>query len=74
MPVFKPATDDSAPWGYDLYPERKKVLEPSLLNVVKMTEGREFYDRTRCEKKIFGCVENSQLVKLMMGALASAGW
>lgn len=74
LPVFKPATEDSAPWGYDLYPERKEVHKVKLGNVIRMKEGREFYDKNRCEEKIFGCVKNSSLVKLMMGALNSAGW
>lgn len=74
LPVFKPATGESTPWGYDLYPERKELFKPKLENIVKMKEGREFYAKNRCEEKVYGCVKNSSLVKLMMAALRSSGW
>lgn len=71
--------NDNAPtkektWGYDLYPERKKKFETDLLNVAKMKEGREYYDKTRCEENVFKCSQNSPLVKIMMESLRSSGW
>ncbi|XP_031618816.1 mitochondrial inner membrane protease ATP23 homolog [Contarinia nasturtii] len=60
-------------WGYDLYPERKKNFELSLFKAVTMEQGRESYDKVRCEKNVFFCAQKSPLVKTMMGALRSAG-
>lgn len=61
-------------WGYDLYPERKQLFKPSLLKIFKMEEGREVYDKRRCEDNVYECVKKSPLVKTMMSALKSAGW
>lgn len=36
-------------------------------------EGRENMDKVKCERNVFKCVQNSPLVKLMMGALRSSG-
>lgn len=71
--------NDNAPtkenkWGYDLYPERKKLFEASLARIAMMKEGREQYDKMRCEENVYDCVMKSPLVKLMMGALRSNGW
>lgn len=68
------AEDKAKSWGYDLYPERKKLFESSLLNIAKMKEGRETYDKLNCEKNVYHCAMNSPLVKTMMGALKAAGW
>lgn len=61
-------------WGYDLYPERKKKLEMDLLKIAKMKEGREYYDKTRCEENVLDCVKKSPLVKIMMESLRLSGW
>jgi len=36
-------------------------------------EGKEPYDKFRCEQNVYKCIKNSPLVKLMMGALKSSG-
>lgn len=61
-------------WGYDLYPERRKKLELSLTEVVTQKKGTERFARTRCEKNVMKCFATSPLVRLMSGALESAGW
>lgn len=66
--------EKSKTWGYDLYPERKKKFEADLLKVAMMKEGREYYDKSNCEKNVFECVKRSPLVKIMVESLKSAGW
>lgn len=66
--------DKENKWGYDLYPERRKNFELSLLDVATKEKGTEYYDRLRCEKNVMKCFKKSPLVKLMNGALESAGW
>lgn len=71
--------NDNAPtkdnkWGYDLYPERKKLFQASLARIAMMKEGRETYDKMKCEENVYNCVKKSPLVKLMMGALRASGW
>lgn len=61
-------------WGYDLYPERKQLFKASLTKILKMEEGREQFDKIRCEENVYECAKTSHLVKLMMNALKSAGW
>lgn len=62
-------------WGYDLYPERRgKKYEPSMKKILLGMEGRESTDNIKCEKNVFNCIQNSKIVKLMMGALKSSGW
>lgn len=61
-------------WGYDLYPERKQLFQSSISKIFKMQEGREQFDKMKCEENVFECVKHSPLVKTMMGALKSAGW
>lgn len=61
-------------WGYDMYPERKGLFKASLAKVVQMKQGREYYDKLRCEENVFHCIKNSPLVKLMTSALRSSGW
>lgn len=66
--------DKEAKWGYDLYPERKQLFQSSISKIIKMQEGREQFEKMRCEENVFQCVKSSPLVKTMMGALKSAGW
>lgn len=61
-------------WGYDLYPERKQLFKSSLSKILKMQEGREQFDKIKCEENVFQCVKSSPLVKIMMEALRSADW
>lgn len=68
------SSDNESKWGYDLYPERKKLFEASMKNIVLGKEGRESYEKTRCEQNVFECVKKSSLVRTMMMALESAGW
>lgn len=64
----------SGAWGYDMYPERKNVFQPSLAKVVQMKQGREYYDKLKCEENVYNCIKKSPLVKLMTSALRSSGW
>lgn len=68
------STKKEEKWGYDLYPERKQLFQSSLTKILKMQEGRELYDKMKCEENVYECVKRSPLVKLMMSALKSAGW
>lgn len=61
-------------WGYDLYPERKQLFQTSISKILKLQEGREQFDKLKCEENVYDCVKKSPLVKIMMGALKSAGW
>lgn len=67
-------TGDANLWGYDLYPERKGLFQQSFVKVALMKEGRETYDKIRCEEHVYKCIKSSPLVKLMVGALKSSGW
>lgn len=69
----KPETKEEK-WGYDLYPERKQLFHASVSNILKMHEGREQFDKMKCEKNVFKCMKKSPLVKIMLGALKSSGW
>lgn len=66
--------EKDAKWGYDLYPERKQLFQASLAKIIQMKEGREKFDKMKCEENVYECVKKSPLVKLMMNALKSAGW
>lgn len=68
------SSDKKEKWGYDLYPERKQLFQSSLAKILKMQEGREQFDKIRCEENVYECAKTSHLVKLMMNALKSAGW
>lgn len=61
-------------WGYDLYPERKQLFKASLTKIFQMQQGREEFDKIRCEENVYECAKSSSLVKIMMSALQSAGW
>lgn len=71
--ITKPRGENKS-WGYDLYPERKGLFKPSLVNIAMMKEGREQYRRMKCEEKVYDCVKKEPLVKLMISALRSSGW
>lgn len=38
-----------------------------------MREGKESFDKHKCEQNVYKCIKTSPLVKLMMGALKSSG-
>lgn len=61
-------------WGYDLYPERRKKLETNLIDITTAKQGKEYFERLKCEKNVFRCLKTSPLVKLMAVALESSGW
>lgn len=65
---------DNEKWGYDLYPERKQLFKSTITKIFKMQEGREQFDKIRCEENVYECAKTSALVKTMMSALKSAGW
>lgn len=69
-----PSSSSQKAWGYDMYPERKGLFKASLAKVVQMKQGREYYDKIKCEKNVYHCIKNSPLVKLMTNALRSSGW
>lgn len=60
-------------WGYDLYPERRKEKNASVISNLMQGKGRENIDKIRCERNVYKCVKTSPLVKLMMSALKSSG-
>ncbi|KAG8227303.1 hypothetical protein J437_LFUL004852 [Ladona fulva] len=63
-------SEDETKWGYDLYPERRgEKYKPSWLSIFFRGEGREGIDKMKCERRIYSCVQNSPIVKLMLGAL-----
>lgn len=68
------SAEEKEKWGYALYPERKQLFKASFTEILKMKEGREQFDKIRCEETVYECAKTSHLVKLMMGALKSAGW
>lgn len=69
-----PTTTGQKSWGYDMYPERKGLFQPSLAKIVQMKQGREYYDKIKCEENVYHCIKKSPLVKLMTNALRSSGW
>ena len=66
--------NETEKWGYDLYPERKQLFKSTFSKILQMQEGREQFDKIRCEENVYECAKSSPLVKIMMGALKSAGW
>ena len=69
----KEGGSESKEWGYDLYPERRgEVYKPKWTKVIFGIEGRETTDKFKCEKNVLWCIQESPLVKLMMGALKSS--
>ncbi|MCL4137063.1 UNVERIFIED_CONTAM: hypothetical protein GTU68_048106 [Idotea baltica] len=60
-------------WGFDLYPERRSALEPTWSEIVFGGKGTEASERLKCERRVWNVVNKSPLIKLMLGALKSAG-
>lgn len=52
-------------YGYGLYPERNEFSET--------VGGRQHVQRIKCERKVYSCLQNSSLVRLMLSALKSSG-
>ncbi|ENN73132.1 hypothetical protein HUJ04_008723 [Dendroctonus ponderosae] len=73
----KPSTSrshGSSEWGYDLYPERRGAKpQASFTDVLLGRKGRESYRKIDCERSVYRCIKTSPLVRLMVGALKSAG-
>lgn len=60
--------------GYDLYPERRgEKFKPDWKKVIVGIEGKEHIDKIKCERNVYACIQESPIVKLMMGALKSSG-
>lgn len=70
----KNTVNENEKWGYDLYPERKQLFKTTFTKILQMQEGREQFDKIRCEENVYECAKSSPLVKIMMGAMKSAGW
>lgn len=70
----KPPSSGQKAWGYDMYPERQSVFKPTIARVVQMKEGREYFDKQKCEENVYHCIKKSPLVKLMTRALRASGW
>lgn len=52
---------DPVDWGYDLYPERRgEKYQPSWTKVFFRGEGKENFDKLRCEENVYNCVKNSR--------------
>ncbi|KAI5719881.1 hypothetical protein M8J76_016321 [Diaphorina citri] len=60
-------------WGYDMYPERGARYDPGVKKVLMGTAGMEQRDKLECESTVFKCIKQSPVVKLLMGAMKSAG-
>jgi inner membrane protease ATP23 len=51
---------DPIDWGYDLYPERRgEKYKPSWTKMIFHGEGKENFDKLRCEENVYNCVKNS---------------
>jgi inner membrane protease ATP23 len=51
---------DPVEWGYDLYPERRgEKYKPSWTKMIFRGEGKENFDKLRCEENVYNCVKNS---------------
>ncbi|XP_076244944.1 mitochondrial inner membrane protease ATP23 homolog [Calliopsis andreniformis] len=73
MTVLGEALERESTEESDLYPKRRGQQPRSLLNKIFRLEERQKLDTIKCEGKVYECVKNSNLVKLMMAALKSAG-
>lgn len=60
-------------WGYDMYPERSQKFQPGIGQIL-LGYGREHTEKLECEENVFKCFKKSPMVKLLMGAMKSAGW
>nr|CAG4638710.1 EOG090X0CKN [Cyclestheria hislopi] len=66
--------DKEDPWGYDLYPERRgERPRPKWWQIAFFGDGRQTIDRTKCERNVYYCLQNSPMVKLMTSALKASG-
>ncbi|PSN36776.1 hypothetical protein C0J52_19397 [Blattella germanica] len=64
----KEVSDDSK-WGYDLYPERRgEKYKPSWTNILFRGEGKETYDKLRCEENVYNCVKNSKCFMITLNS------
>lgn len=54
------ATQKQEGWGYDLYPERRGTFKPKLSKVLIGSEGKENFDKIKCEKNVYECVKTSK--------------
>lgn len=64
----------SSEWGYDLYPERRGAKpSSSFTDMLLGRNGRGSYRKIDCERSVYKCIKTSPLVRLMVGALKSAG-
>lgn len=60
-PPRKTIPDDQGElWGHDLYPERRKLKQKSVVNTLMMKEGKEELDRYHCEKLVYKCVKKRE--------------
>lgn len=70
-PESKPSTDPhkdpsievpqkQESWGYDLYPERRGTFKAKLSKVLIGSEGKENFDKLKCEKNVYECVKTSK--------------
>lgn len=60
--------------GYDLYPERRgEDFKASWKKILLGAEGKEGIDKFKCEQNVWKCLQESPLVRLMLGALKSSG-
>nr|XP_024218770.1 mitochondrial inner membrane protease ATP23 homolog [Halyomorpha halys] len=67
------ASDESANYGYNLFPERKGELSRTVTGILTGKEGKEEIQRMKCERTVYKCFMTSSLVKLMTGALKASG-
>ncbi|XP_060535062.1 mitochondrial inner membrane protease ATP23 homolog [Cylas formicarius] len=68
-------TGNNSQWGYDMYPERRQRPSTNTGVVSKLfsPKGRDNLEKIKCERNVYRCFKESPLVKLMLGALKSAG-
>jgi inner membrane protease ATP23 len=56
----KNVMSDPIDWGYDLYPERRgEKYKPSWTKMIFRGEGKENFDKLKCEENVYNCVKNS---------------
>jgi len=60
-------------YGYDLFPERDGEFKKTVGGILMGYQGKEEYDKMKCEKNVYTCVKESKLVKLMLNALKASG-
>nr|CAG4635040.1 EOG090X0CKN [Alona affinis] len=73
-PAAPAPIDKEDNWGYDLYPERRgETPTPKWWQVAMFGDGRTNIDKTKCERNVYDCFQNSPLVQLMYRALKASG-